>query len=58
MFNSNHLPTGNLSAAVDIPVLEKYKISHILTVDTCPLPRNIISLPHVNVKFLQGKAFS
>lgn len=43
---------GNVSAAVDVDTLNKYGITHILTLDTCPLPRSITELPHINVKFI------
>ncbi|CAG7828113.1 unnamed protein product [Allacma fusca] len=44
---------GNLAAACDIPLLEKYQISHILTIDSCPLPAKITHLPFVKTKFIQ-----
>ncbi|CAH0557977.1 unnamed protein product [Brassicogethes aeneus] len=44
---------GSLAAAKHIPTLVKYKITHILTIDTVPLPRNILELPGVTVKFIQ-----
>lgn len=43
---------GNVSAAVDVDTLQKYGITHILTLDTIPLPRNITELPYLNVKFV------
>ncbi|XP_023720741.1 dual specificity protein phosphatase MPK-4 isoform X1 [Cryptotermes secundus] len=44
---------GNLTAATDNDVLELHHINHILTVDSCPLPRKITMLPGVKTKFLQ-----
>lgn len=44
---------GNLSAATDISTIIKYKITHILTIDTCPLPRNVLELQYVTTKFIQ-----
>uniref|UniRef100_A0A1Y1L6G8 Uncharacterized protein n=1 Tax=Photinus pyralis TaxID=7054 RepID=A0A1Y1L6G8_PHOPY len=44
---------GNLSAATDINTLMKYKVTHILTIDTCPLPRQILELKHITTKFIQ-----
>lgn len=41
-----------MSAAADVDTLNKYGITHVLTLDTCPLPRRITELPHVNVKFI------
>ncbi|KAK4880152.1 hypothetical protein RN001_008298 [Aquatica leii] len=44
---------GNLSAATDISTIMKYKITHILTIDTCPLPRQVLELKHLTTKFIQ-----
>ncbi|KAK7580511.1 hypothetical protein V9T40_001140 [Parthenolecanium corni] len=44
---------GNLTAALDVRLIEKYSITHILTVDSCPLPSNILMLPSVTTKFFQ-----
>ncbi|XP_066143713.1 dual specificity protein phosphatase MPK-4-like [Euwallacea fornicatus] len=44
---------GSLAAAKDIDTLHKLKISHILTIDTCPLPRTILDLSHLKTKFIQ-----
>ncbi|XP_065200408.1 dual specificity protein phosphatase MPK-4-like [Planococcus citri] len=44
---------GNLTAALNIPILTKYKITSILTVDTCPLPRTITCSPSIDIKFVQ-----
>lgn len=49
-----YFASGNLTAATDIVVLEMHHINHILTVDSCPLPRKIAMLPGVKTKFLQG----
>ncbi|XP_066902144.1 dual specificity protein phosphatase MPK-4 [Halyomorpha halys] len=49
----NGLWLGNLSAAVDKEFLESIKCNHILTVDSCPLPRNIISLPGMTSMYIQ-----
>lgn len=46
--------SGNLTAALNIPILTKYKITNILTVDTCPLPRTVSCSPNINIKFIQG----
>lgn len=43
---------GNVSAAVDVDTLHQCKITHILTLDTCPLPRKIIEMPNIKVKFI------
>ncbi|OXA62139.1 Dual specificity protein phosphatase 12 [Folsomia candida] len=45
--------SGNLAAACDIHLLKKYRISHILTIDSCPLPSKIQDLPQVTTKFLK-----
>lgn len=44
---------GNLSAAVDKEFLEKIRCNHLLTIDSCPLPRNIQSLPGMKTLFFQ-----
>ncbi|ENN72704.1 hypothetical protein YQE_10642, partial [Dendroctonus ponderosae] len=44
---------GSLSAAKDIDTLNKLKVSHILTIDTCVLPRNIVELPHIKTEFIK-----
>ncbi|XP_065164104.1 dual specificity protein phosphatase MPK-4-like [Atheta coriaria] len=48
-----NLYLGNLTAATDISTLTKYKITHILTIDTCPLPRKILELKHITTKYIQ-----
>ncbi|CAG5096991.1 Similar to MKP-4: Dual specificity protein phosphatase MPK-4 (Drosophila melanogaster) [Cotesia congregata] len=48
-----NLYLGNLTAAKDIKWLKDTKISHILTVDSCPLPRQVEQLPNINLKFIQ-----
>lgn len=49
----NNLYLGGLAAAKNIDTLNKYKITHIITIDTCPLPRNILELKHITTKFIQ-----
>lgn len=44
---------GSWAAAKDIETLNKLSISHIITIDTCPLPRNITDLSHITMKFIQ-----
>ncbi|KAJ8934637.1 hypothetical protein NQ314_013236 [Rhamnusium bicolor] len=44
---------GGLAAAKDLATLHKYKITHIITIDTCPLPRNILELKHITTKYIQ-----
>ncbi|XP_066584358.1 dual specificity protein phosphatase MPK-4-like [Prorops nasuta] len=45
---------GNLTAATDIEFLQETKISHILTIDSCPLPRNIQEhFPDIRMKYVQ-----
>ncbi|XP_050308982.1 dual specificity protein phosphatase MPK-4 [Anthonomus grandis grandis] len=48
-----NLYLGSLSAAKDIDTLNKLKITHIITIDTCPLPRNILELSHITNMFIQ-----
>jgi hypothetical protein len=47
--------TGNLTAATTETVLTSHKINHILTIDSCPLPRNITLIYGMKTKFIQGK---
>ena len=45
---------GNLTAATDIEWLKQKKMTHILTVDSCPLPRKIQdALPDIKLKYMQ-----
>ncbi|XP_012270303.1 dual specificity protein phosphatase MPK-4 [Orussus abietinus] len=44
---------GNLTAATDVEWLKETKITHILTVDSCPLPRKIQVLPDLILKYIQ-----
>ncbi|XP_073988093.1 dual specificity protein phosphatase MPK-4-like [Rhodnius prolixus] len=44
---------GNLTAAMDLEILEQIKCNHILTVDSCPLPKNMSVLPGIKTKFIQ-----
>lgn len=44
---------GNLTAATDTNVLTQHGITHILTIDTCPLPRRILELKHLTTKYIQ-----
>ncbi|XP_014484782.1 PREDICTED: dual specificity protein phosphatase 12-like isoform X1 [Dinoponera quadriceps] len=45
---------GNLTAAADIDWLKEVAITHILTVDSCPLPRKIQDhLPNLITKYIQ-----
>ena len=40
---------------MDIETLELHGVSHILTVDSVPLPRNITQLSTISNKFIQGE---
>ncbi|XP_014251597.1 dual specificity protein phosphatase MPK-4-like isoform X2 [Cimex lectularius] len=44
---------GNLTAATDLEELAKIHCNYILTVDSCPLPRNISLLPGIKTMFIQ-----
>lgn len=48
-----NLYLGNLSAAYDLNTLSDYKITHILTIDTCPLPQHILKQKHLTTKYIQ-----
>lgn len=50
----HNLFLGNLTAATDINWLKETKITHILTVDSCPLPRKVHEgLPNLITKYIQ-----
>ncbi|KAL0275981.1 UNVERIFIED_CONTAM: hypothetical protein PYX00_003670 [Menopon gallinae] len=44
---------GNLTAATNVDVIESKKINHILTIDSCPLPRKITELNNLKTMFIQ-----
>ncbi|XP_015179201.1 PREDICTED: dual specificity protein phosphatase 12-like isoform X2 [Polistes dominula] len=45
---------GNLTAATDVEWLKEINMTHILTVDSCPLPRKIQErLPNLIIKYIQ-----
>ncbi|XP_076047912.1 dual specificity protein phosphatase MPK-4-like isoform X2 [Oratosquilla oratoria] len=48
-----HHHQGNLSVAVDKTLLAKYRISHILTVESNPLPLEIRELPGMAFLYIQ-----
>lgn len=48
-----NLYLGGLAAAKNVDVLNKYKITHILTIDICPLPRLITDNKQFVTKFIQ-----
>lgn len=54
-FNLCNFLAGNLTAATDKHLLEKNKISRILTIDSCPLPQKITDIRGINTFFVQGK---
>ncbi|KAL3280816.1 hypothetical protein HHI36_004047 [Cryptolaemus montrouzieri] len=47
-----NLYLGGLAAAKDVVTLNTLKITHILTIDTCPLPRQIRELKGLTLKFI------
>lgn len=51
------LSTGSKDAACDIRWLKQCSITHILTIDSCPLPNKITDLPFVTTKYLQGMPY-
>lgn len=53
IFNMSIDFLGNVTAARDLKVLHNYSITHIITVDTCPLPRQITEVSHITNKFIQ-----
>ncbi|CAG9854747.1 unnamed protein product [Phyllotreta striolata] len=48
-----NLYLGGLAAAKNQETLKKYNITHILTIDICPLPRNITEQKNLVTKFIQ-----
>ncbi|CAH2002478.1 unnamed protein product [Acanthoscelides obtectus] len=48
-----NLYLGGLAAAKNIDVLNKFKINHIITIDTCPLPRTITNLKDIKTMYIQ-----
>lgn len=44
---------GGLAAAKNLDILNKYNITHILTIDTCPLPHIITGKKQFITKFIQ-----
>lgn len=47
-----NLYLGSLAAAKDVNTLKKHCITHILTIDICPLPRKIVELKNLSTKFI------
>ncbi|XP_055549727.1 dual specificity protein phosphatase MPK-4 [Wyeomyia smithii] len=45
---------GNVTAAADLPTLEKLSIRSILTIDSCPLPSHVTENPSLRVKYIQA----
>ena len=56
IFLEKYLYLGSLEAATDAILLEAHNITHIVTVDSIPLPRKMTSLlPRIALLFLQVK---
>lgn len=45
---------GNVTAAADLPTLDKLSIRSVLTIDSCPLPAHITENPSLRVKYIQA----
>lgn len=45
---------GSFTAATDVETLKQRNITHILTLDICPLPVHITELPFITSKFIHG----
>ncbi|XP_055636547.1 dual specificity protein phosphatase MPK-4 [Toxorhynchites rutilus septentrionalis] len=45
---------GNVTAAADLPTLEKLAIRSVLTIDSCPLPTHITENPSLRTKYIQA----
>lgn len=48
-----NLYLGNISSATNVNNITKSKITHILTIDTCPLPRHILEIKGLTTKYIQ-----
>lgn len=48
-----NLYLGGLAAAKNLEVLKKHNITHILTIDVCPLPRNVTEQKYLVTRFIQ-----
>lgn len=49
------ISTGSFSAASDIETLKQRHVTHILTLDICPLPVHITELPFLKTKYIHGR---
>lgn len=47
--------SGNVTAASDKESLQSYDITHILTVDSCPLPSHVLQISTLTNKYIQGE---
>lgn len=47
-----NLYLGGAATAKNVNVLNRYKISHILTIDNCPLPQNLAKRKHIIMKYI------
>lgn len=45
---------GSFTAATDMETLKQRNITHILTLDICPLPVHITEVPFLTTKFIHG----
>ena len=52
--NTVYIIAGNLTAALDTETLKKYHISHILSVDSKPLPTNITYIAGMKFLYIEG----
>lgn len=46
---------GSFTAATDIETLKQRNVTHILTLDICPLPIHLTELPFLKTKYIHGK---
>jgi len=55
-FNILHFAhVGNLTAATHMETLRSFKITHILTLDSVPLPQHILEASFLTTKYIQSK---
>lgn len=53
--NSCSAGAGNLTAATHMETLRSFKITHILTLDSVPLPQHILEASFLTTKYIQSK---
>lgn len=55
-FSKTQIFPGNITAATDKCSLQSHDITHILTVDSCPLPSHVLQISTLTNKYIQGNS--